>query len=466
MSKEPSGGKRPPKRITKRQVDALKPGGLLWDGAVRGFGVRCQQAAKVYVLKTRVRGKQRWFTIGKHGAPWTVEKARERAERILGQVADGKDPAKERADAKDQPTMADLCQRYLDEYAGEHKKKSSVKADTSNINNHVLPLLGTEFVTDVTRADIDRFKRSVKDGKTAKERGPERRGGAAVRGGAGAANRCLALLSKMFNLAERWGLRPDGSNPVRHVAKYPEGKRERYLSEAEIAALADTLKGIEKTDGPFIPAAVRLLLFTGARLGEILTLKWEYVDIDLARLTLPDSKTGAKVVYLSAPALAVLADLPRIEGNPFVICGHVEGAALVNLQKPWARIREKATLKLWASDDHLGPLVAELTPKDGKPSLAAIEAEGKKRKLTVPKGIMDVRIHDLRHSYASIGASGGLSLPMIGKLLGHTQAATTARYAHLADDPLRAANEAIGQQIAAAMRGEVGEVVEMPKRKA
>ena len=466
MSKEHSGGKRHPKRITKRQVDALKPGSLLWDGAVRGFGVRCQQSAKVYVLKTRVRGKQRWFTIGKHGAPWTVEKARERAEKILGQVADGKDPAKERADAKDQPTMADLCARYLEEYAKEHKKKSSAATDTSNINNHVLPLLGGEFIVDVTRADIDRFKRSVKDGKTAKDRGPERRGGAAVRGGAGAANRCLALLSKMFNLAERWGLRPDGTNPVRHVDKYPEGKRDRFLSEAEIAALADTLKAIEKADGPFIPAAVRLLLFTGARRGEILSLEWEYVDLEGARLTLPDSKTGKKVVYLSAPALDVLANIPRIEGNPFVICGHIEGAALVNLQKPWARIREKATLKLWADDARLAPLVAELTPKDGEPSLADIEAEAKKQKLSISKGIMDVRIHDLRHSYASIGASGGLSLPMIGKLLGHTQAATTARYAHLADDPLKAANEAIGQQIAAAMRGEAGEVVEMPKRKA
>ena len=190
------------------------------------------------------------------------------------------------------------------------------------------------------------------------------------------------------------------------------------------------------------------------------------MDLEGARLTLPDSKTGKKVVYLSAPALDVLANIPRIEGNPFVICGHIEGAALVNLQKPWARIREKATLKLWADDARLAPLVAELTPKDGEPSLADIEAEAKKQKLSISKGIMDVRIHDLRHSYASIGASGGLSLPMIGKLLGHTQAATTARYAHLADDPLKAANEAIGQQIAAAMRGEAGEVVEMPKRKA
>ena len=465
MNNEPSGGRLPLKRITKRQVDALRPGNLLWDGAVRGFGIRCQQAAKVYVLKTRVRGKQRWFTIGKHGSPWTVEKARERAEKILGQVADGKDPSKERADAKDHPTMADLCKRYLEEYAKEHKKPSSAETDISNINNHVLPLLGSEFISDVTRADIDRFKRSVKDGKTAKERGPERRGGAAVRGGSGVANRCLALLSKMFNLAERWSWRPDGSNPIRHVAKYPEGKRERYLSEAEIAAIAETLKDKEETDGPYIVAAIRLLLFTGARLGEILSLEWEYVDLVRARLTLPDSKTGEKVIYLSAPARDVLANLPRIEGNPHVICGHIEGAALVNLQKPWARIREKATIKLWADDARFAALVKELTPKDGEPSLANIEAEAKKRKFTIPKGIMDVRIHDLRHSYASIGVSGGLSLPMIGKLLGHTQVQTTARYAHLADDPLKTANEAIGERIAAAMRGSEAEIVEMPKRK-
>ncbi|MCH7936364.1 MAG: tyrosine-type recombinase/integrase [Proteobacteria bacterium] len=452
-------------RITKPAVGALKPGSILWDTDVKGFGVRCQRRDKVYFLKTSIRGKQRWLTIGPHGSPWTPEKARNEAKRKQGYIADGKDPAKERADAKDQPTMADLCKRYLEEYAGEHKKPSSARADTSNINNHVLPLLGAEFVSDVTRADIDRFKRSVKDGKTARERGPERRGGIAVRGGAGAANRCLALLSKIFNLAERWGWRPDGTNPVRHVDKYPEGKRERYLSEAEIAALADTLKGIEKTEGPFTVAAVRLLLFTGARLGEILSLKWEYVSLDAARLTLPDSKTGAKVVYLSAPALDVLANLLQFEDNPHVICGHIKGAALVNLQKPWSRIREKATIKLLSEDAQLGPLVTEMTSKDGEPSLADIEAEAKIRKLTVPKGIMDVRLHDLRHSYASIGASGGLSLPMIGKLLGHTQAATTARYAHLADDPLRAANEAIGQRIAAAMKGDTNsaEIITLPK---
>lgn len=390
-----------------------------------GFGIRCQRRDKVYILKYRFRGKQRWYTIGKHGAPWTPEKARKKAERLLGLVADGKDPAKVRDAEKNKPTVAEFCARYLKDYAEEHKKPSSVRMDRKNIENHVIPLLGREFVTDVIRADIDRFKRAVKDGKTARSRKKEQRGGATVTGGPGVANRCLALVSKMFNLAERWGLRPANSNPCRHVDRYKEGRRERYLSEVELARLADVLNESEKggAENPYVVAAIRLLLFTGSRLGEILNLEWAHVDFERTMLFLPDSKTGKKVIYLSAPALNVLAEIPRLKNNPFVICGDKDRASLVNLQKPWGRIRKKA-------------------------------------------GLEDVRLHDLRHSFASVAASGGLSLPMIGKLLGHTQAATTERYAHLAADPLRAANEAIGQRIAAVMKGEKGgaKVVPLPKR--
>lgn len=412
-------------RITKRTVDALKPGEFAWDSKMPGFGIRCQRRDKVYILKYRFRGKQRWYTIGKHGAPWTPEKARKKAERLLGLVADGKDPAKVRDAEKNKPTVAEFCARYLKDYAEEHKKPSSVRMDRKNIENHVIPLLGREFVTDVIRADIDRFKRAVKDGKTARSRKKEQRGGATVTGGPGVANRCLALVSKMFNLAERWGLRPANSNPCRHVDRYKEGRRERYLSEVELARLADVLNESEKggAENPYVVAAIRLLLFTGSRLGEILNLEWAHVDFERTMLFLPDSKTGKKVIYLSAPALNVLAEIPRLKNNPFVICGDKDRASLVNLQKPWGRIRKKA-------------------------------------------GLEDVRLHDLRHSFASVAASGGLSLPMIGKLLGHTQAATTERYAHLAADPLRAANEAIGQRIAAVMKGEKGgaKVVPLPKR--
>jgi integrase len=407
-------------------VDALKPGSILWDMDVNGFGVRCQRRNKVYFLKASIRGKQRWLTIGPHGSPWTPEKARTEAKRKLGDIADGKDPAKIREAAKNNPTVADLCDRYYEDYAKDHKKPSSAATDKANIENHVKPLLGMSFISDVTLADIDRFKRAVKSGKSARKRNPEHQGGPTVTGGPGVANRCLALVSKMFNLAERWGLRPDNSNPCRHIDRYPEGSRERFLSEKELAALAGVLVEAEqgKTETPYSIAALRLLLFTGARLGEILSLEWAHVDFERTMLLLPDSKTGKKAIYLSAPALDVLSNLPRMKDNPFVICGEKDGAHLVNLQKPWGRIRKRA-------------------------------------------GLEDVRIHDLRHSFASVAASGGLSLPMIGKLLGHTQSVTTQRYAHLAADPLRAANEAIGQRIAAVMKGgkEGGEVVSLPQRK-
>jgi integrase len=222
----------------------------------------------------------------------------------------------------------------------------------------------------------------------------------------------LALLSKFFNWAEKHGLRPDGSNPCRHVEKHRESRRERFLSEAELGRLGDALRKAKRDDRatPWAIAALRLLIFTGARLSEILTLKWGHVDAEHGLLTLPDSKTGKKTIPLNAPAREVLESVPRLEGNPFVICGERLGQHIVNLQKPWRRIRKAA-------------------------------------------GLHDVRIHDLRHSFASVGASSGQSLIVIGKMLGHSQPATTARYAHLADDPVKAASDAVGRRIASALEG-------------
>jgi integrase len=211
----------------------------------------------------------------------------------------------------------------------------------------------------------------------------------------------------MFNLAERWGLIPEHTNPVRHVEKYREGKKERYLTSAEFERLAQVLGDRERagSESPYVIAALRLLILTGSRLGEILSLRWDFVDLEHRALRLPDSKTGQKVIFLSQPAIDVLMNIPRDVGNPHVIVGAKAGRPLRNLQKPWGRIRQAA------------------------------ELEG-------------VRIHDLRHSYASVAAAAGLSLPVIGKLLGHTKSVTTERYAHLADDPLKAANEVIGARLA------------------
>ena len=393
------------KRITKRLVEALKPGSIVWDTDVKGFGVRCQRRDKVYVLKTRAGGRQRWFSIGPHGSPWTPEKARTRAKRILGEIADRKDPATLRDASKRNPTVTDLVAMFLHEHVEAKRKPSTAKGYRDFLERLALPEIGRFKVADVTRSDIARLHHSQR-------RTPYQ------------ANRLLAVLAKMFAWAEQHGFREDGTNPCRHIERYPEQRRERFLSELELVRLGDVLSEVGQTDteNPFVIAAIRLLIFTGARLGEVLNLEWEHVDFERTMLLLPDSKTGRKAVYLSAPALDVLSKLPHVEGNPFVICGDKPAAHLVNLEKPWRRIRAKAELD-------------------------------------------DVRIHDLRHSFASMAASGGLSLLMIGKLLGHTQAATTERYAHLAADPVRAANEAIGERIAALMKGDTNsaEIISLPK---
>lgn len=396
-------------RLTKRRVDAMQPGETIWDGELRGLCCRCQRKGKVYQLKTRINGRQRWLVIGTHGAPWTPDSARHEALRLLVDIRSGLDIAALRNAQRSEPTLRELCVRFLDEHARPHKKPSSVRMDEKNIANHILPLIGDMRVKDVTRSDIETLKVAVREGRTAgrTKSNPRHLGGAVTLGGPGAANRCLALLSKMFNLAELWGWRPENSNPCRMVAKYPERRRQRFLSDEELIRLGRVLDEVDRdgSESVYAVAAVRLLLLTGARLSEITKLRWDWVDLQRGFLLLPDSKTGERAIFLSTPARTLLATLPRAEGNPHVIVGLVPGSYLINLQKPWGRIRERA-------------------------------------------GLSDVRIHDLRHSFASLAASRGASLPLIGQLLGHTQPQTTQRYAHLAAKPVHDLNETIGEQIA------------------
>jgi integrase len=235
----------------------------------------------------------------------------------------------------------------------------------------------------------------------------ERRPGSIVTGGSGVAAQCVALVSTLLAFAVARGLRVD--NPAHGVKKPPVRKMERFLSEEEIARLAAALSTEgSRTGNPYPAAAIRLLLLTGGRRGEILGLQWQHVDFDQRYLRLPDSKTGAKVVYLNPPALEVLARLPRLEGNSYVFPGKLERGPVGGIDKVWFRVRALA-------------------------------------------GLQGVRLHDLRHSFASMGVAGGLSLPIIGALLGHKHPTTTGRYAHLSADPLRAANDVIGMRIAAAM---------------
>jgi integrase len=386
-------------KITKRSVDALRPAPdgsevILWDSDIAGFGVRVQRGdTKTYILKYRVgtgRGAPlRKLTIGRHGSPWAPEQARAEARRLLGLVAQGKDPASAKSEAKAAPTIADFAARFLGEHAEAKRKASTATEYQRLLNRIILPSLGKRKVADIKRADITKLHH-------------------ANRAAPYQANRTLAVLSKMMNLAERWGLRVDGTNPCRHVERYAEKKRERMLSAEELARLGDVLA--EYDGSPYYAAAIKLLVFTGARLGEILGLRWQWIDFERGEARLPDSKTGAKTIHLPPPALAVIAELPRISGNPHVIVGRGASGALVNLEKPWRAIRQKA-------------------------------------------GLENARLHDLRHAFASIAAASGMGLPIIGKMLGHTQAQTTQRYAHLASDPVKAAAATVASKIAAAMAG-------------
>ena len=287
-------------KITKRAVDALKPGPdggelVLWDSELKGFGCRVQRGgSKSYIVHYRAgigRGAPlRKVTIGKHGTPWTAETARSEAKRLLGLVEGGADPAADRTARKGAPTVSELGQRFLAEHA-EAKRKDRTAAEYKRLlDKIILPALGTRKLADVSRADIAKLHHAHREAPYQ-------------------ANRVLAVLSKMFNLAERWGLRPDGSNPCRHVEKFAERKRERMLSPDELARLGDALAA--HNGSPYAVAAVKLLVFTGARLGEVLGLRWEWIDFERGEARLPDSKTGAKTLHLPPPALAVLAALPR-----------------------------------------------------------------------------------------------------------------------------------------------------------
>jgi len=383
-------------KITKRAVDALSASRdeiTLWDSELKGFGVRARSGgAKTYIVRYRPgaggRGAPlRTMTIGRHGSPWTPETARGEAKRLLGIVENGADPAADRSARREAPTVADLCVRFLAEHVDTKLGERTAFEYRQLTERIVTPALGKRKATDVTRHEIARLHHGL-------------------RATPYQANRALALLSKMFNLAEAWGIRPDGSNPCRHVAKFREHARERMLSAEELARFGSALAAYEGS--PYVVIAIKLLVFTGARLSEVLGLKWEWIDFERSEARLPESKTGAKTLHLPPPALSALSETPRMHDNAFVIVGAKPGARLSDLEKPWRAIRARAQLE-------------------------------------------NVRLHDLRHAFASIAASSGMGLPIIGKILGHTQAATTARYAHLASDPVKAAAASIAGKIESAM---------------
>ncbi len=391
-------------RITKRIVDSMRPGELVWDTDIAGFAVRCQRQSKTYALKTRIAGRQRWFTIGRHGSPWTSDTARKEALTILAEIAKGKDPAAKRDAESKIPTIKKLVERYLDEEVDPKRKPSTAKLYRDYLERLVIPKIGTLKSDQTSFSDMAALHHKLR-------RTPYQ------------ANRVMAVVSAMFGWSEKVGIRERGTNPCVGLQKFKEKQRERFLSADELNKVGEAFESLLENKGinPYVVAAIRLLIFTGCRRDEILTLQWRHVDFDRAMLLLPDSKTGKKIIHLNAPAIEVLSNVKKIAGNPYVICGQKEGLRLVNLRKPWKRVCKLV-------------------------------------------GLDDVRIHDLRHSFASVAASGGASLQVVGKLLGHTQTATTERYSHLASDPIIAANEAIGQQIAAMMKGESAEIIPLKER--
>ena len=382
-------------KFTKRYVEGVATDPVqdvvVWDDALPGFGLRVKPSGRrTYIAQYRTRERRsRRVTLGQHGL-LTVDEARQRARRMLVAARDGKDPAQE----TERATFAEVADRYVREHAEPKKKPRSAWEDQRLLRHTILPAMGRRDIRAVNREDIAHLHHSLRSTPVL-------------------ANRSLALLSKIFSLCEQWGLRDQGTNPCRGVQRYRENRRERYLSEGELTRLGQVLAEAERagTQLPAVILAIRLLVLTGARLGEVLGLQWSHVDLDRGVLRLPDSKTGAKVIVLGRAATELLAAAPLRAESPYVCPGAIPGRPVVGIQKAWQRLRREA-------------------------------------------GLEDVRLHDLRHTYASVGAGSGLGLPLLGALLGHRNASTTQRYAHLADDPQRRAADAISSKLERALRGE------------
>lgn len=450
-------------RLTKKVVDGLEAGTsprIVYDCDVKGFGLRVMPSGmKTFVVEYRPGGggrsvAKRRMKLGTYGEI-TPEQARTLARDALAAVRCGQDPAGARSAEREAPTLDQVAARWLTEEVQPKCKPKTVIAYELALRRHILPSLGTKKAHAVTHADVARLHRKVG------ARAPI------------AANRAVAALSALYGWAAKAGEVPKQTNPCSDIERFRERRRETFLTTEQLEKLSAAIREAEsegipwrepnpakKTKhlpreenrrtriSPFAAAALRLLIFTGARLREILHLRWEHVDLERGLLLLPDSKTGRKTIILNAPAAAILAELPR--ASQYVIAGDNPKKPRSDLKRPWEVVSRRAGFA--TTTEKLGP--------DGKPILDRAGQPVMEERATV-------RLHDLRHTYASVGAGAGLGLPMIGRLLGHSQAATTQRYAHLADDPLRRASEVIASRIAEAMGEAVkettGEIVPLPR---
>ncbi len=376
------------KTLSNRMVAKLEvhKDKVFWDKELTGFGVRVYPTgSKVYIAQARGPAGPRRVTVGRHGVIHS-EEARRRAALLIARIKAGGEAVPVRSAGG--PTVAELAGRYMAEHVEVRCKPRTAAAVRAALRAHILPALGKIPLASLEGAQVAALHRGLHETPAA-------------------ANAALRVLSSMFEAAGDWGLLPEGTNPCRSIVKYPLRRRERFLTEAEFERLGCALDALEAEGGASAcaVAAIRLLMLTGCRKSEVLGLRWEDVALGESELRLADSKTGARVVSLPPAAAGLLAALPRLPGNPWVFPGRKPGARLSGLDHAWRKVRKRA-------------------------------------------GLDDVRVHDLRHSYASRALALGEGLSVIAKLLGHSHIQTTARYAHLARDTVREAAERIAQSIA------------------
>ena len=382
--------------LSKQSVDQLPVADrevVFWDQHLPGFGVRVYPTgSKVYMAHARSGGKTRRVTIGRHGT-WSTERARREAGTLIADIKAGKTPSRPGANSPSAtgPTIAELAEDYMTQHVALRCKPTTQRSCRHIVDKFLLPRFGTLRLGEITPDHVAALHYRLRETPTM-------------------ANQVVSLLSRLFKQAAASGDAPAGGNPCRFIKKYPTRSCERFLSEQEYDRLGAVLGEFESAGrvSTSAVAAIRLLMLTGCRRNEILTLKWEDVDLEHDELRLRDAKTGARAVPLSPTARQVLASIPRQPDNPWVIFGRWSGSRLANLNASWQLVRREA-------------------------------------------GLEDVRLHDLRHSFASSALALGESLPMIARLLGHSQIQTTARYAHLARHSVKAAADRVADSLAGDM---------------
>jgi integrase len=416
-------------RLTKRLIDAIATPEdgrdvIVWDDELSGFGLRVRASgARTYVAVYRIGDRKRWFTIGSPGAPWTPETARQRAAEVLLEAKSGGDPQAEKVGGRMKtPTVNQLIDAYLVEGPADkpNKRASSWVQDRSSLHHHVRPLIGTRRADELTANDIARLQADIAAGKTRMQTKTRRRGVARVVGGKTTAARTIVIFQAMCAWAVTRGFLTE--NVAKGVKRYKVEKRERYFSEKELRALWEAVAVLvaRRQVPPSHAVIFRLLALTGARKTEITALTWGEVDFVRGRIVLAAerSKTGAKQISLSDAALDELRTL------------HAQAEAAGGAR----------------SADHVFPaLRGGVGP--------TVDVQSSWEKVRRVAALPDVRMHDLRHTFASIAVADGASIFLVGKALGHTQTRTTERYAHLSDSPVRQVANRVSEQVAASFAG-------------